>query len=371
MDGSDPGAQPHAGTEQVEVATGAAPVAATGQVEVAADASAAAAAEDRPSGVRRVFSATNLERWALVVAWAVIIAIFSADEPSTYFTSSNFQTIFGSQAVLLMLSLGLLLPLTTGDFDLSIASNLSLSAMLIAVLNVNHGVAIVPAILAGVGASTLLGIVNGGLVVMIGIDSFIVTLGTGTVALGIVQWISSSNDITGTAAGLTTWTVGNSFLGFDLIFFYGIAATLVLFYVFEFTPLGRRLLFVGRGRSVSRLSGLRVNRIRWGSFIVCGFIAGIAGVMYAGSLGGADPASGQTFLLPAFAACFLGATAIRPGRFNPIGTFIAVYFLVSGITGLQLLGVQNFVQQLFYGGALVVAVALSTLARRRGGGRSA
>jgi ribose transport system permease protein len=343
---------------------------AAGSEEAAAAASAAAAAARPPLG-RRLLSAGNVERWALVFAWIVVIAIFSVDEPSVYFTTSNFQTIFGSQAVLLMLALGLMLPLTTGDFDLSIASNLALSSMLISVLNVNDGVPIIPAMLLGLLASTGLGLINGGLVVMLGIDSFIVTLGTGTVALGIVQWISSDTDVTGIAGGLTTWTVGNSFLGLELIFFYGIAATLVLFYVFEFTPLGRRLLFVGRGRSVSRLSGLRVNRIRWGSFIVGGFITGIAGIMYAGSLGGADPGSAQTFLLPAFAACFLGATAIRPGRFNPIGTFIAVYFLVSGITGLQLLGVQNFVQQLFYGGALVIAVALSTLARRRGGGRSA
>ena len=348
------------------LAAPAAGAVAVGQPPVARDRSPVAT-----RGLGRLLSANNVERWALVLVWIVVIAIFSIAEPSTYFQTSNFQTIFGSQAVLLMLSLGLMLPLTTGDFDLSIASNLALSSMLIAVLNVNDGVGIIPAMLAGVGASTFLGILNGGLVVLIGIDSFIVTLGTGTVALGIVQWISNDHDITGTASGLTSWTVGNSFLGFDLIFFYGIAATLLLFYIFEFTPLGRRLLFVGRGRSVSRLSGLRVNRIRWGSFIVGGFIAGIAGIMYAGSLQGADPASAQTFLLPAFAACFLGATAIRPGRFNPIGTFIAVYFLVSGITGLQLLGVQNFVQQLFYGGALVIAVALSTVARRRGGTRSA
>jgi len=362
MEGSEPSAQPHAGTEQVEVASEAPP---------AAPPSAGLAAYSRGTLASRLLSAGNLERWALVFAWAVVIAIFSVAEPSTYFQTSNFQTIFGSQAVLLVLALGLLLPLTTGDFDLSIASNLALSSMLISVLNVNDGVAILPAMLGGLAASTMLGVVNGGLVVMLGIDSFIVTLGTGTVALGIVQWISNDTDVTNITGSITTWTVGNSFLGFDLIFWYGIGLTLVLFYVFEFTPLGRRLLFVGRGRSVSRLSGLRVTRIRWGSFIIGGFIAGIAGIMYAGSLGGADPASAQTFLLPAFAACFLGATAIRPGRFNPIGTFIAVYFLVSGITGLQLLGVQNFVQQLFYGGALVIAVALSQLARRRGGGRSA
>jgi len=325
--------------------------------------------EPRRKGIAAL-RASGLERWALVLAWIVVVAGFSIVKSSTYFTGGNFQTIFGSQAVLLMVSLGLVLVLTTGDFDLSIASNLSLAAMLVAVLNAQHHMGIVLALIVAVGASTLLGVINGGLVVLLGIDSFIVTLGTGTVALGIVQWISGGNDITGTAPGLTTWTIGNRIGGISLIFFYGVAATLLLFYVFEYTPLGRRLLFVGRSRSVSRLSGLRVGRIRWGSFIVAGFFAGLAGIMYAGSLGGSDPASGQSFLLPAFAACFLGATAILPGRFNPIGTFIAVYFLVSGITGLQLLGVQNFVQQLFYGGALVIAVAFSTLAQRRSAKRS-
>jgi len=307
----------------------------------------------------------SFERWALLIAWLAVVILFSLLKPHDYPTSGNFQTIFGSQAVLLMLSLGLILPLTTGDFDLSIASNMSFTAMLIAVLNTQHGWSIVPAILVGLLAAVVVGVINGGLVVLIGIDSFIVTLGTGTVMLGFVQWISNSNDITGTSPGLTTWTIGNRIGGISLIFFYGVLATLLLYYIYEYTSLGRRLLFVGRGRSVSRLSGLHVTRIRWGSFIFCGLFAGLAGIMYAGSLGGADPASGQTFLLPAFAAAFLGATAILPGRFNPIGTFIAVYFLVSGITGLQLLGVQNFVQQLFYGGALVIAVALSTLVRRQ------
>lgn len=314
--------------------------------------------------------ALNFERWALLVAWGVVVLFFSLDKPKIYPTSGNFQTIFGSQAVLLVLALGLIIVLTTGDFDLSIASNMSLSAMIIAVLNTQHHWAILPAILFAVFISVMIGVINGGLVVLMGVDSFIVTLGMGTIALGVVQWISNGNNVTGTAQVLTTWTIGHRIGGISLIFYYGVAATLLLFYVFEFTPLGRRLLFVGRGRSVSRLSGLRVNRIRWGSFIVCGLFAGLAGVMYAGSLGGADPVSGQTFLLPAFAASFLGATAIYPGRFNPIGTFIAVYFLVSGITGLQLLGVENFVQQLFYGGALVIAVTLSTLARRQAARRS-
>jgi ribose transport system permease protein len=88
-------------------------------------------------------------------------------------------------------------------------------------------------------------------------------------------------------------------------------------------------------------------------------------VLYAGTTGAADPTSGISFLLPAFAAAFLGATTLMPGRFNPWGAIMAAYFLQTGITGFQLLGVESFVQQLFYGGALVIAVALSQVARRR------
>jgi ribose transport system permease protein len=104
--------------------------------------------------------------------------------------------------------------------------------------------------------------------------------------------------------------------------------------------------------------------VRFGALTASGLIGAFAGVLYAGTLGAADPSSGADFLLPAFAAAFLGATSIVPGRFNAWGAIIAVYFLVTGVTGLQILGVESFVQQLFYGGALVVAVVFTELSRR-------
>jgi ribose transport system permease protein len=146
---------------------------------------------------------------------------------------------------------------------------------------------------------------------------------------------------------------------------------MVLWYIQQYTALGRRLLFVGRNRSVSRLSGINVSRMRVGALVAAGVISSLAGILYAGTTGAADPVSGATFLLPAFAAAFLGATSIIPGRFNPWGSFISVYFLVTGITGLTLLGFETFVHNLFYGGALVMAVTLSQLVRiRRGGTQS-
>jgi ribose transport system permease protein len=309
--------------------------------------------------------APALERSGLVLTWVVMIAVFSALRPDTFATSANFSTILGSQAVLVVLALGLIVVLTAGDYDLSIAGVLSLSAMLIAVLNAKHGWPIGAAIGAALAAGAAVGFVNGLFVMVFGVNSFIVTLGTGTVLQGVVLWISNSETISGVSNGLVDAVVGTDVLGIPIGFYYGLVLCLVLWYVFEYTALGRRLLFVGRGRKVSRLSGFDVPRLRWGALIVTGVLSAAAGVLYAGTTGGADSTSGASFLLPAYAAAFLGATTIVPGRFNPWGTLVAVYFLVTGITGLTILGAASYVQDLFYGGALVLAVALSHFPRRK------
>jgi len=122
---------------------------------------------------------------------------------------------------------------------------------------------------------------------------------------------------------------------------------------------------LGRGREVARLSGVNVERVRARSLIAAGLIAALGGVLYTGMRGSADPSSGLAFLLPAFAAAFLGSTAIYPGRFNPWGAFVAVFFLSTGILGLNFLGADSFVQNLFYGGGLVIAVSISQLVRKR------
>jgi ribose transport system permease protein len=292
-----------------------------------------------------------------------VVVVFGALEPDSFLTSANFQTIFSSQAVLAVLALALLFPLTAGDYDLSVASVLSLSAMITAVLNVGHGWPVGWAALVAVGAGALVGAVNGAVVVALRVDAFIATLGSGAFVAGLVLWISGTTTIGGVSSHLTD-AVTTNVLGLPLSFYYGLVLCALAWYVLEFTALGRRLLFVGKGRDVARLSGVRVGRIRWGALIASATIAALAGVLYVGTTGAADPSSGSTFLLPAYAAVFVGATSIVPGRFNPWGTIVAVYFLATGVTGLELLGAESFVQQLFYGGALVIAGALAQLLRR-------
>lgn len=305
-----------------------------------------------------------VERFGILVVWAIVIVIFSLLSPATFPTFANFQTILGTQAVLLIMTIGLLIPLTAGEFDLSVAATMGFATIMIAVLNVNHnwpiGYAVAGTLACGLGFGSL----NAFLVVRIGVPSLVATLGTGTLLGGAGYGISNSVTIGGISQHLIDLATIQIY-GLPLAFYYGVIVCIVVWYVFEYTPVGRYLIFVGEGREVARLAGLRVDALRAGSLIACSLIATIAGITQAGVVGAADPGGATSYLLPAFAGAFLGQTAIRPGRFNPWGTFIAVYFLVTGITGLELLGFSGWVQDVFYGGSLVIAVALGRLAALR------
>jgi ribose transport system permease protein len=305
------------------------------------------------------------ERLALLLAWAFVIIVFGAVRPTTFLTWANFSAILGSQAVLVVVALGLTLTLTAGDYDLSIASVLSLAGTVLAVLNARNDVPIVWAIAAALAVGAAVGFINGFFVIYFRINSMIVTLGVGTFAHGVTLWLGNQETISGISSGLVEAVIVRRLFGVPLSFYYALTLCVIIWYVFSYTVLGRRLLFVGRGREIARLSGIRVDRLRWGCFVVSGLMGAVAGVLYVGTVAAADPNSGLSFLLPAFAAAFLGATSINPGRFNPWGTMISVYFLVTGITGLSILGVSTFIQDLFYGGALVVSVTLSQIVRGR------
>jgi ribose transport system permease protein len=308
---------------------------------------------------------TEAERFALVAAWLLLIVIFGTLMPDSFLSWRSFSTLFGSQAVLVVLTLAIIIPLTSGDFDLSGASTLTMSCMLIAVLNVKLGWPIAPALLVALLSGVVIGAVNAFFVLYFRIHSLIVTLGVGTFVNGLILWVSNSQTISGVSMTLVEWVIINRLFGIPLAFFYALILAAVIWYALEYTIPGRKLLFVGRGREVSRLNGINVDRVRATSFMLSGLISAFAGMLYAGMTGSADPLSGLNLLLPAFAAAFLGATTISPGRFNAFGAVVSVYFLVTGITGLTMLGADAYVQNLFYGGALVIAVSLSQLVRNR------
>lgn len=309
---------------------------------------------------RRPGAAMLVSRYGLVVSWGVVVLIFSLLQPATFATAADFQTIFSSQAVMLVLALALLPSLAAGEYDLSVAGTLGVSLVLVGYLNVVHGWPIGWAIVVALVAGTTVGLVNVFFIVVIGIDSLVVTLGSGTLLAGVALGINSLS-LGGVSPGLVSAMRFDVF-GLQAAFYYGVVLTLLLWYVFRFTPLGRYLYFVGSGRNVARLTGIRVDQIRIGTLVFGGLVAAFGGIMLAGTNGSVDPTVGPTLLLPAFASAFLGATTITPGRFNAWGTFVAVYFLVTGLTGLELLGLSGWIEQVFYGGSLIVAVAFSKLA---------
>jgi len=270
-----------------------------------------------PGRVRRLISDLL---YSYSVVWALIaeIIFFSVLRPDSFFTVANAQSILGSQAVLLIIALGLTIPLAVNEFDLSIGAVASFSQVILGWLAVYHHWPLGPAVLVALGLCVVVGLVNAALVVRIGVGAFIATLAMGTLLTGVAIKITDSQPIPNIPTTLVQLS-GNTLLGLQLVFWYGLAEAIVLWYVLAKTPLGRWLYFAGANREAARLNGVPVAALRAGSFVASATIAGIAGILYAGIFGTADPNVGDTFLLPAFAAAFLGATAVTPGPFRVFG----------------------------------------------------
>lgn len=316
---------------------------------------AGALARGRRSLVRALAPSTGL-----IGVWLATIVLFGILRPDTFLTVGTFKTIFGSQLPLVFLALALVVTFTVGEFDISVSATLGLSATLVADLVVNHGVPIGVAVVVAMAAAVLVGVVNATLVVLVGVNSIVTTLGMSTLLVGIAMALTDLRAVAGLGQDFAR-IANTSVLGLPISFYYGVALALFLAYVLGATALGRHMSFIGDNPEVARLAGIRVRRIRFGSYVAASTIAGVGGVLVAASVGGFDPQASTQYLLPSFAAAFLGTTAIVPGRFNPIGSLLAIYFLVTGIVGLQYLGYTGWVSQVFFGGALIVAVTLSRL----------
>ena len=213
---------------------------------------------------------TTAEKFGLLAAWAVLIIGFGLVTP-TMFTWPPYASMLGFNSIIVVLTLALILPLTAGDFDLSVASTLTLSAMIVAILNVRNGVPIPVAVAVAVALGAVIGAVNAFFILYFRIHSLIVTLGVGYFVNGVVLWASSSAVVFGQSlTPLVNVVFATKLLGVSLLFWYALILTIGLWYLFEFTATGRRLLFVGRGREVARLSGVKVERVRAGALIASG-----------------------------------------------------------------------------------------------------
>jgi ribose transport system permease protein len=299
-------------------------------------------------------------RYALVGIVIAIFVLFTVMLPGIYSTPQNILSMLSSQSVSLILTLAVLLPLRTGDFDLSVAANMVFCSALLGIMTRNGRVPLVPAILITLVVGILIGLVNGLLIVVVGVNAFIVTLGAMTVLVGFAFGITRGQVIVDLPSSLLAMGRAH-FLGLPLAIWYGWLLAALLWYVFELTPLGRYLLFVGGNAEAAELAGVPVRVTRVTAFVGSAVLASVAGVILAAKFGSVDPTIGGSFLLPPYAAAFLGTTVIQLGRFNVLGSIVGAYLLTVGITGLLLSGADPWVSDVFNGAALMAAVTFARL----------
>jgi ribose transport system permease protein len=327
--------------------------------------------ETRPEGDRkalpsrsRAASILQLNRLSGLYLWAALIVLFGLWIPDTFLTYATFQGVLAEQAVAVILALGVLVSLSAGQFDLSAAQTLGLAAVLMAWMSGNQGVDPVVAGLLTLAACLVVGLVNGLLIAWVGINSFIATLASGSILLAVTSLVSGNQYVGPLPDGFRT-IVSHKLFGLQMIVFYVVVLGVVVWYVLEHTPFGRRMSATGASIDTARLVGVRTDRYVVIAMMVTSFMAGIAGIMLAARIGSVSSSIGPSYLLPAFAGCFLGTTQLKPGRFNVWGTILSLYLLATGVKGFQLASGQDWVTYMFNGVALILAVGLAVVVERR------
>jgi ribose transport system permease protein len=313
-----------------------------------------------PHDGRRTWSPRGLlaRRFGGFWVLAAMVVAFGIAAPDIFLTPLTFQTTLGDSAVTGLLALGVMLPLVTGIFDLSIAQVAGFSMVLASWLQVRHDLGTVEICVITLAASVLFGGLSAVLVTKLSVNSLVATLGVSTVALGITEVIAGGNAmIPRFDPSFVEFGRGNV-SNIPLPFIYVLVIAGAMYYVLEFTTLGRRLHATGGNPVAARLAGINTSRLQVLVLLISAFMAGFTGLVLATKVGVATDSTAGAFLFPAVAALFLGATQIKEGP-NPWGTVLGVIILATGIKGLQLMGASPGVGNFFSGAVLLIAVAIS------------
>lgn len=311
---------------------------------------------------------TKIGTYGLPALAVGLFALFSFLLPNTYPTSSNLRAILSNQSIPALLALGAMIPIVTAKFDLSMGYTLGLSHIVVMYLLVNSTLPWVFICLIAILGSAVVGLVNGLLVEFAQIDSFIATLGTGSVLYAFSGWITHGGRIVPPLKGLPhgfTNLMNAKLLGLPIGAFYIIALVFILVIVLEYLPAGRGLYVIGSNPRAAELIGIPKRRYVVLAFVSASSITGFAGCLLAAQQQIGNPSIGAEYLLPAFVGALLGSTTIRLGRANALGTLVAVAILAIGVSGIQQLGAEFWATPLFNGLTLLAAVGLAGYSARR------
>ena len=310
------------------------------------------------------------DRIGAVYVWLGIIVLFSLWAPETFPSLATAKQILNSNAITALAALAITIPLAARVFDLSFAGVMTLTGVTVAHLIAKDGVPLIPAIALALAVGLGVGVINAVVVVVMRIDSFIGTLATGSLIAALITMVTHEVPITDAKLGGAFADIGQTSVGgVTLAVVYCAVVAVAIWYLLEHTATGRRLYATGFNPDAARLAGVGVDRLRFLSLVASGGLAGATGIILASTLGSGSPSAGTPYLLPAFAAAFLGATQLKHGRFNAGGTIIAVLLLGTGVTGLALANAPQWAGDMFVGVVLIAALALTGLQRRTTAGR--
>jgi ribose transport system permease protein len=326
----------------------------------------------RPPGASGRHQLVSLSiHYGLVVLLVAVVMFFRLYGPTgaVYFSHANLVALVGNQAVVSIVALAALIPLTAGYIDLSAGAITGVASITSAAVMSRYHAPVLVAILLGIVAGTLLGSVNGILIARFEFSSIVTTLGTSTALSGVMLWYTGGSTIgSNLPQGLLNFGSLN-WLGIPRVAYVMVPVIVICWFLLENTPFGRYLQATASNPRSARLVGLNVKRNVLTAFVFAGFLAGVAGVLLTARSGAADSTTGPSYLFPALAAVFLGATTIHPGRPNVWGTVVGIFFVAFAVSGLSLMGASAWAPSLFNGLILVVAAGLAIVfARRRGGG---
>jgi ribose transport system permease protein len=305
--------------------------------------------------------------YGLVILTVFLILLFSILLPNTFPTLLNLRSIVSDKAIILILSLGVMIPMSAGRIDLTVGYGIVLWHILAISLQTMYGFSWPFAVITVLLLGAIMGVLNGLLVEVAKIDSFIATLGTGTVLYALALWHSGGRQIVGVVPdnfyALNTTMV----FGLPITGYYVIAIALIMWFVYEYLPIGRYLYAIGASPKAAALNGIPVRKYVMGAFVASGLFTALAGVLLAAKLRIGQASVGLEYLLPALVGAFLGSTTIKPGRVNVWGTMIGVIILAVGISGIQQFGGSFWVEPMFNGVTLLIAIGIAGYAQRRKG----
>ena len=330
------------------------------------ESSALDATKSEPPGISRLDAVRRrIPVYGLPILTLILIILFSVLLPSTFPTMLNLRSILSDKAIIALLSLAAMLPMMAGRIDLTVGYGIVLWHILAIGLQTQLGLSWEASVAVVIVAGAVTGVVNGVLVEVAKIDSFIATLGTGTILYALALWYTGGQQIVGTLPIGFLDINGTWVFGLPITTFYVVGLAILLWLVTERLPLGRYLYAIGANARAAALNGIPVRGFVVGVFIASSTLTAFAGVVLASKLRIGQASVGLDYLLPALVGAFLGSTTIRPGRVNVWGTLCGVLILAVGISGIQQFGGAFFVEPLFNGATLIVAIGIAGYAQRR------